>query len=431
VKGSTFVVEQFYNKVIRIIVQVFESVRFAFNALKGNLLRTILSLLGVTVGIFAIITVFTIVDSLERSIRNSMNFLGDRVINIEKWPWLFENNYPWWKFINRPQASFPEYRFLEENLRNYDAITIYAIKQNGQLNRSNNSTNGITLIGVGGGYNEVYDTPIELGRYFSTQEIDAARNIAVIGFDIAEALFGALDPIGKDIMIRGMKYRIIGVLEKQGANIIDAPSKDKMCLIPYFNFAKLYSMNNTWGVGSTIAVKGKIEDEGLIELENEITGLMRAKRGLRPIQDDNFALNRPEIFANMISNLFAVIGLAGWVIGGFSILVGGFGIANIMFVSVKERTNIIGIQKSLGAKNYFILSQFLFEAIFLSLIGGAFGIMLVYLITFIPMGSLEILLTFRNIFIGLGVSIVIGVASGIIPAALAARLDPVIAIRTQ
>jgi putative ABC transport system permease protein len=182
-------------------------------------------------------------------------------------------------------------------------------------------------------------------------------------------------------------------------------------------------------IGSRIGIKGFPSDVGLVELENEVRGFMRTKRGLRPRDKDNFELNRPEAIANAISGGFDVSGLAGWVIGGFSILVGGFGIANIMFVSVKERTSIIGLQKSIGAKNYFILFQFLFEAIFLSLIGGLAGLCLVYLITFIPMGDLVVKLTIENIVLGLGVSSTIGLVSGIVPAAMAARLDPVAAIR--
>jgi putative ABC transport system permease protein len=168
-----------------------------------------------------------------------------------------------------------------------------------------------------------------------------------------------------------------------------------------------------------------------MDLEGEVRGLMRSKRGLKPTNDDNFAINRPEMVAGAITAIFSVLEIAGAFIGGLSILVGGFGIANIMFVSVKERTNLIGIQKSLGAKNYFILSQFLFEAVFLSLIGGLAGLFLVFLITIIPQDAMDIGMSAQNVALGLGISSVIGVLAGIIPAYLASRLDPVEAIRSK
>ena len=210
-------------------------------------------------------------------------------------------------------------------------------------------------------------------------------------------------------------------------------SKDYSVYIPYNSFRKLYQTGTgVWNeLESTIGIKGHESDIGLVELENEIKGLLRSKRGLKPRSKDTFSINRPEAIANEISGVFDVLGLAGWVIGGFSILVGGFGIANIMFVSVKERTPIIGLQKSLGAKNYFILFQFLFEAVFLSLIGGLSGLFLVYLMTLIPFGSLVVVLTLKNIVLGLGVSSIIGLVAGIVPAAMAARLDPVAAIRAN
>jgi putative ABC transport system permease protein len=208
------------------------------------------------------------------------------------------------------------------------------------------------------------------------------------------------------------------------------PDFDQMGIIPYISFSKIFSTGPN-GVGSTIVVKGREDDPGLLELEYETRGLMRNIRGIRPRDEDSFALNRPEMAAEAVSGLFDVIGLAGWVIGGFAILVGGFGIANIMFVSVKERTNIIGIQKSLGAKNYFILFQFLFESVFLSLLGGGIGILLVFLLTLIPQDMMKVTLSVSNIILGLGVSAVIGMLSGIIPAVLASNLDPVIAIRSK
>ena len=227
-----------------------------------------------------------------------------------------------------------------------------------------------------------------------------------------------------------MKFTIIGIFEEEGAGFLDLPSKDEACLIPFGAFSKMFYTGRN-GLEPTIAAKGKDTDIGLVALENEMTGLLRAKRGLKPTEENNFALNKTEFIQNAIGSIFDVISVAGWVIGGFSILVGGFGIANIMFVSVRERTNIIGIQKSLGARNYFILFQFLFEAVCLSLIGGGSGILLVYFLSFIPLGSLDLILSFNNILLGLGVSSAIGVVAGIVPATLAARMDPVEAIRTN
>jgi putative ABC transport system permease protein len=393
-------------------------------------MRTVLSLLGVTVGIFAIISVFTLVDSLERSIKDSMSFVGDKVVRVEKWPWSFQPNYPWWKYFRRPQASYDEYEFLEENLINHQGMTIMSEKGGIDLKYKSSSFRS-DLKGVSYTYKDVFEVPVESGRYFSLQEVEKARQVALIGGDVAKTLFPNEEAVGKFIKIKGLKYKVIGVLKLQGDDLLNASDADMQCLIPYKAFARFYNLEYIFGSGSTIAIKGLEEDEGQKELMMEITSLMRRERGLRPEEEDNFAVNRAEMVADMISSTFDSISVAGWVIGGFSILVGGFGIANIMFVSVRERTNIIGIQKSLGAKNHFILSQFLFEAIFLSLIGGFGGLLVVYLLSFIPLGSLDLVLSLENVILGVTVSSVVGLISGIIPAYMAARLDPVIAIRTN
>jgi len=414
-----------------IIRLTLESFRFAWNALKSNLLRTVLSLLGVTIGIFAIIAVFTIVDSLERSIKDSLNFLGSNNINVEKWPYGFGGGpYPWWKYMKRPQPTYDDYRFLVENGDSFEAITIFAMKNSITVKQGNNSTRS-DLMGVAYDHKEVYEIPLEKGRYFTRLESDAARNVVILGARIARELFPYSEPIGKTITMRGLKYYVIATIKEEGEGFLGTPSNDDNIYLPYKTFLKLYYSGARDGIGSVITAKGKASDVGLVELEYELRGLMRQRRGLKPKQEDDFALNRPEALVNFISSTFDVLGVAGWVIGSFSILVGGFGIANIMFVSVKERTNIIGIQKSLGAKNYFILFQFLFEAIFLSIIGGGTGIFLVYLLSFLNLGTLDLQLTVANVILGLGVSAVRGMASGIIPAATASRLDPVIAIRTQ
>lgn len=419
---------------MQVLLLILESFRFAWNALRMNILRTTLSLLGVTVGIFAIISVFTIVDSLEKNVKQSFDFLGSGVIYVGKWPFTADSNgeFRWWDYWKRPNPSYSEFKFLEANLANQSSIAINSDITT-VVKRGNNSYDETELNGGSYGFKDIFELNIEEGRYFTPNEAASGRNVAIIGSDLVDALFpNGENPIGKEVKVSNKKFHIIGTLKKEGESFLGFESKDSYCLIPYDAFRTMYSTGTGHynERGSIIAVKGKDEDVGLVELEGELTGMIRSKRGLRPKEADNFALNRPEAIANAISGVFDVLGIAGWIIGGFSILVGGFGIANIMFVSVKERTHIIGIQKSLGAKNYFILFQFLFESVFLSVIGGLGGLFLVLLITFIPMGSLEVTLTLKNIVLGLGVSAIIGTISGIVPAALAARLDPVIAIRS-
>jgi putative ABC transport system permease protein len=415
---------------------IYESFQFAWRALKANLLRTILSLLGVTVGIFAIIAVFTLVDSLEKNIKDSFNFLGTGVIYVEKWPFIADSNgeYPWWEFWRRPNASYAEFKYLSANLQHANGIAIFAARGNAILRYGSNSIGQIGLRGGSEGYDKIFETNVEVGRYFTPDEIEGGRNVVIIGHEVAKALFpNGMSPLGEDIKIKNLKFKVIGVTKREGQSFLGTPSNDYGAITPYNSYRRLYQTGTgMWNENSSrIGVKGFENDFGLVELESEMRGALRSRRGLRPTEKDNFAINRPEAIANVVSSLFDVVGVAGWIIGGFSILVGGFGIANIMFVSVKERTSIIGLQKSLGAKNYFILFQFLFEAIFLSLIGGLAGLLLVFGMTWLPFGDLQVSLTAGNVILGLGVASGIGVISGIVPAAVAARLDPVAAIRSN
>jgi len=417
--------------VLRLIA---ESLGFAWRALKSNILRTILSLLGVTIGIFSIIAVLTLVDSLQKNIVDSLNFLGTDVIYVEKWPFTGGNSRDWWKdYIRRPNVSYDEYRFLKANLKTGQSISIFADAQPITVKAGSNGINKITLNGIAADYDKLFEINIENGRYLTSAELEGGRNVVIIGNEIAKALFPKSNPVGRNVKIKNLKFTVVGVIKKEGESFMGWASKDYGCFIPYDAFRKLYQTGTgRWNeLGSTIGLKGYENDVGLVELENETRGYMRVKRGLKPAKKDNFTMNRPEALVKVISGLFDVLGVAGWIIGGFSMLVGGFGIANIMFVSVKERTSIIGLQKSLGAKNYFILSQFLFESIFLSLIGGLTGLLLVWLLTFAPFGSLHVVLSVKNIVLGLGVSSIIGLVAGIVPAAVAARLDPVIAIRAN
>ncbi len=410
---------------------IFESFRFAWNALTQNLLRTILSLTGVTIGIFAIIAALTVVDSLKSNIKSSLSFLGTNMLYIEKWPYSFSPNQPWWEYQKRPMVTFNEYKYLGRNLKNASGVCVFVVNGGRVIKRKSNSIGGINLMGVTEGHLDLYDVNLAKGRFFSVRELDYATNVVLIGYKVKNTLFPYGDAIGGKVVIRGLKYTVIGVMEESGETLLNTPNNDESVLIPFGSFKKLFYTGKRRGGYVLIALKGNENDVGLIELENETRGLLRNYRGLRPTDKDNFAINRPEMITNQLQGIFDVLTMAGWFIGIFSILVGAFGIANIMFVTVSERTGIIGIQKSLGAKNYFVLYQFLFEAIFLSLIGGGFGLLLVYFATYIPMGTFVLTLMVKNIVLGLGISTFVGVAAGIIPALMAARLDPVVAIRAN
>lgn len=406
-----------------------ESFRFAVQALFGNKLRTLLSLLGVTIGIFAIVSVFAVVDSLERNIRKSVESLGENVVFVTKWPWAMGGDYPWWKYYQRPVPTLKELPALEQRLETAEAVTFVAGAGNKTAKYGSNDVEGIGVAGVSHQYQDVYGFELSRGRYFSLLESATGKPVAVIGHNIVEALFEGEDPIGKQIKFMGQKATVIGVFEKAGDSII-GNSDDDNIVIPV-KFARNFIRLNSESTNPMFMVKAK---EGIsnAQLKDDLVRVMRSVRRLSPKSDDDFALNETSILSKGIDMMFSAIDLAGIVIGGFSLLVGGFGIANIMFVSVKERTNIIGIQKAIGAKNYFILLQFLFEAVLLCLIGGAIGLLLVYAGTGLANQYIDfdISLSTNNIITGLWVSVLIGVVSGLIPALSASRLDPVEAIRS-
>ena len=410
-----------------------ESFVFSFNALIANPVRTVLSLLGVTIGIFTIIAVLSTVDSLEKSIKDNLSFLGTDNLRVEKWPWDFNNpSYEWWKFFRRPEPTYREYEFLKENLVNAEAVEILTSREGVNVKYSNNSSRVDNLNGVVFENQFFGDWEFIAGRFFTQNETLTGSNAAIIGYEIMEDLFKTPDfAIGKQLKIKGKSYTIIGVTKEQGESFATGDSFDRQMFIPFNSFKKIFKVGRK-GSNAVLRVKGNgDEDPGLINLEYELRGLIRAKRGTKPIEDDSFAINRPEYLASFVSTIFGTISIAGWVIGSFSILVGGFGIANIMFVSVKERVPIIGLQKSLGAKKYFILMQFLFESSFLSIFGGLFGIFFVFLLTLPDLGTFDLIISLENVILGVTISSVIGILAGLLPALFASNLDPVEAIRSN
>jgi len=416
-------------KPIIILVKIArESMQFAYHAISVNKLRTFLSLFGITIGIFAIISVFTILDSLEKSIRDSVQSLGDNVVYVQKWPWGGDGEYPWWKYMNRPQPNLKDMAEIrrKSNLSSVSAFTIYFRKPIKYLRNENSEA---TILGVSDDYDRIKVFDLERGRYFSSFEISAGRNVVILGNKVANDMFEGADPIGKFMKIAGRKVMVVGVLKKEGKSAIGDIGPDDMVLIPIGLANTIVDINRS---GPRIMVKAK-EGVATDDLNDELRGILRSFHRIKPLDEEDFALNQISFIKKSLDNIFRVIDLAGGIIAFFSILVGGFGIANIMFVSVKERTNVIGIQKALGAKRYFILIQFLYESVLLAVAGGVVGLLLIFIGTTIisATSDFSISLTMVNIVRGVLISAIIGIISGFIPAWIASRLSPVDAINSK
>lgn len=406
------------------------SLQFAIQELRKNKLRTFLSLLGITFGIFCIISVMATVGSLESNIKNEFKSFGNNTIYVQKWPWGGGGGeYPWWKYMSRPNPKFKEMAPVKRSvsLASNVAFTYFNASS---VDYEDVSLASVNWYGITEEFDKIQPVEIGWGRYLTMSEFGYGSATMVMGFNVAEKLFDKPEvAVGKTVMIKGRKVNIVGVVKKQGQSLIGGWDFDNVIMIPY-TFAS--QVGNEARSDGFMIVKGR-DNVPVADLKNELRGVMRGVRRLNPKQEDNFALNDVSSGTSQITSIFNGMTIGGIAITILSFIVGIFGVANIMFVTVRERTSIIGLKKAIGAKSRTILSEFLMESAFLCVLGGIFGLLMVFGLTFILTSVFKF-----QVFISLGlflgavmVCIVTGILAGIIPAFIAARMDPVVAIRSK
>ncbi len=406
-----------------------ESFAFAMNALRNNKLRTMLSLLGVTIGIFSIIAVLAAVDSLDKKIKSDMSGLDKNMIYLFRYSF-GPSEIPRWKREQFPDVTYEEYEFIRKSVSNIDKMSYNVFTKNENIKYEEKTVSSVDVNPTTDEQASIEGIKIGAGRFFNEAESNSGTPVIILGFNVAEGLFENVDQaIGKKVRLYGQNFTVIGVTEKQGFSTFGDSNDDKG-IFPVNFVRRLYGDNN--GMMTPAIILKPVKGIDMEEFKAELKHKLRDFRGIKEGEIDNFFVNVLSGFTDLIDNIMGQMNVVGWIISCFSLLVGGFGIANIMFVSVKERTSLIGIQKSLGAKNRFILLQFLFEAVILSVIGGIIGLILVWIIAMVLTKVLdfEFVLGLGNVVLGTSLAAIIGLISGILPAISASRLDPVEAIRS-
>lgn len=418
---------------IKVLGILWNSFKMALQELKVNKLRTFLSLFGITIGIFCIIGVLATIDSLKSKIKNDLSSLGSNTIYVDKWSYGGGgdggNDYPWWKYMKRPSMKYEEMEFIQKKSE-LTSNAAFFISRTENFNYEENILKGVNVYGVTLDFNKIQSFNIAYGRYFNETDFNRGVPFGVIGYRVAQELYGKPETaVGKTISYGGRRLLVIGVVEKQGSSMIGGFSYDVACMVPYQYFASIFNPDNS---NPYIMVQAKpgVPSKAL---QDELNGVMRQLRKLSPTQEDNFTCNDVAQFKDQIEKVFGSINQGGWAIAGLSLIVGAFGVANIMFVTVRERTSQIGLKKAIGAKSSTILYEFLLESAFLCIIGGLVGLFLVWMLTLALSAVLPfpIIIAPSIIFLALSLCIVLGVISGIIPASIAAKMNPVEAIRTK
>ncbi len=416
---------------IKVIYIVWNSFKMALEELRNNKLRTFLSLFGVTIGIFCIIGVLATVESLQAKVKTDIKSLGSNTIYVDKWNYGGGPDNPWWKYIKRPYPKFREMQAIKARSELASAVS-YTINGSGTLSYNDNVLTGVTCYGVTPDFNGIITVTIDFGRYLTESEFLQGSPVIVLGYANAENLFGKpARAVGQYVKFKEKTFRVVGVIKKQGQSMLGGGGWqfDEALILPYKLLAGIFVVENS---SPKIIVKGKenISTEALLD---ELRGIMRSIHRLSPKQEDDFSLNDINMFSKQTDSIFGSINMGGWAIAGLSLIVGAFGVANIMFVTVRERTSQIGLKKAIGAKSVTILTEFLLESAFLCLLGGLIGLILVFILTkaLSAIMPFPINISFGTLSLAISICLIVGVLAGIIPASIAAKMNPVVAIRTR
>jgi putative ABC transport system permease protein len=407
------------------------SLLMALKELQVNKVRTFLSLLGITIGIFCIIAVFTLTKSLEMNVKEEMSALGSNVVYVQRWPWGNAGGKNWWKYMQRPTANYDEFQELKQRIHNADALA-YVYDLNDQtITHGDDYMQQVSMLAVTASFDRIQKLDLTDGRFFTPMEAGGSGMMIILGANIWQGLFSSPEAaVGSQVEFAGKRFTVIGVLDTYGQNLVGSFDYDNSVLVPYSAGRSIVNDRSRW-VEPFIMVQAA-PNVSVAQLKDELRGAMRAIRRLKPSQEDNFALNELSMVASDTQKVFGSINFGGILIGIFALLVGAFGIANIMFVTVKERTGIIGLKKAIGAKRAMIMQEFLTESVILCIIGGVFGMLCVFIVTKMIASFVffKIYMTTEIVVIGLLISVVTGIVAGFIPAFSASKLDPVVAIRS-
>jgi putative ABC transport system permease protein len=414
----------------RVLEILGSSLNLTWQEFKSHKIRTLLSLTGVAFGIFCIISVLATVDSLEYQVQKDIKSLGTNTVYIDKWVYAGGPDYPWWRYVKRPSPTYEEMQQVKEKVPAASSVA-FNISSNSYVGYGDDVINNVNYYGTTEEFVNIQPVEIELGRYLQPVDYDFAANVVVMGYTIAETLFGKAEKaLGKPIILKsGKRAQVVGIIKKQGKSFVNAWEYDNSLIMPQGFMKEMMREKNS---NPVIMVQGK-ETVPMEQLRDELTGAMRSIRKLKPTEEDDFALNDIDAFSSFASDIFSGINKGGWAIAILSLIVGMFGVANIMFVTVRERTSQIGLKKAIGAKSSVILTEFLLESAFLCIMGGLMGLSIVFLLTLASKAifGFTVFIAPNILILAVSICIIVGVMAGIIPASIAAKMDPVVAIRSK